>query len=466
MKSFRRSYTDFTNDAGSIIGGIESAEYVSKVEEAIDMAVHALRGEAARRTNVSEDYLKGWLAEQWHAETLKISGLARSRTDVWAKVVGNNRPGEDVYYGDAQASKIAEIKYYKFADDTAKAISRPEYEGCAKIVPGDQRDSVSSVAEKLAHKNQESRPEQAAQYDDTSRTAADHLRVGPASSKPLDHADAKSMANEFKRDGDINPNKYDLNVEGFIEWADVVRQSGEAALHAAALSAALSAAPHIWRTVAEYIDSGDLDPGLLAQSGQSVLFAASSAGLRGGVAAGLTVACKSGALGSALKGISPFAIGMATTMALNAMCYSLEMQQGKITRQEFAHRCLRDTFVLSTGFTAAVIGQCIIPIPVFGALAGNLVGSTLGAVAFEAANNVTLGLCAESGWTFFGLVNQDYVVPEHILRMYGESLFNIGTFCIQTFSNVSFGVGDFKTNYLSFQPLRRGVISCDTIGYT
>lgn len=465
MNQFKKGFEHTLNDVGGVAGTTESTEYISNVETAIDNAVAAIKKEAAHRSNVTEDYLKGWLAEQWHAETLKVSAQARGRNDIWANVQGNNRPGEDVRYGNSTTSKVAEVKYYKSGDDTAKAISRPEYEGSTKIIPSDQKDSVRSAAERLAQKNQESRPAQAAQYEDTARNADDRLRVDNASSKPFDEAQAKQMAKDFKRDGDVDPDKYGLNAESFVEWSDIARKSGEAALHAAALSAALTAAPHIWSILNEYIESGSVNADLLVERGQAVLFSASAAGLRGGVAAGLTAACKSGLLGGSLKRISPSAIGMATTMTINAIGYSLQFQQGVITREEFAHHCLRDTFVLSIGMSGATIGQLLIPIPVLGALAGNLVGSTLGAVAFEGANHVIMGVCVESGWTFFGLVGQDYVVSEDILRFCGYDLFTKQSFQTQSFSVSSFGVQSFRTNSLSFQSVRRGVIKCTTVGY-
>ncbi len=466
MNLFQKGYEHVLKDMGGVSGTFEAAEYVAKVETAIDDAVDALKKEAVHRANVPEHYLKGWLSEQWHTETLKVSGTARGRSDIWASVQGNNRPGEDIHYGDSTTTKVAEVKYHKTGEDTAKAISRPEYAGRTKIIPGDQKDSVHSAAEKLAQKNQDSRPGQAAQYDDTAKHADDRLRVDDATSKPLDEKQAKEMAKDFKRDENIDPDKYGLNSESFVEWSDIARQSGEAALHAAAFSAALAAAPHIWRTIHEYIEAGEFDVKAITERSQSVFWTAGSAGLRGGVAAGLTAACKTGLMGDSLKSISPSAIGMATTMTLNAIGYAIQLQQGKVTRQEFAHHCLRDTFILSSGMFGAAIGQLLIPIPLLGTLAGNLVGSTIGAVAFEGANHVILGICVESGWTLLGVVKQDYVVSDDILRLCGYDLFCSQSFQTKSFSTSSFSVRSFSNNSLSFLPVRRGVISCNTVGYT
>ena len=465
MTEFQKGYARVLDNIGGVAGTFESSEYASKVEASVDEAIAALQREAAHRVNVSEDYLKGWLAEQWHAGTLKASAAARGRSDVWANVPANNSPGDDVRYGDSSFSKVAEVKYYKTAEDTAKAVSRPEYDGRTKVVPADQREDVAEAAARLAEKNRASRPEQAAHYQDTADHAGERIQVGNASSKPLDEKHAKEIAREFKHDGDIEPDRHGLNTESIVEWSDIARQSGEAAFHAAALSAALSAAPHVWGTLQEYLETGVIDPAKLAERGRVVLMNAGTAGLRGGVAAGLTAACKMGLMGEALKGISPSAIGMATTITLNAIDYSIKLQQGRITGREFAHCCLRDSFVLTGAMCGAAVGQVIIPIPLLGALAGNIVGSMLSAVAFQSVNQVVLGVCVDSGWTFFGMVEQDYVVPEDVLRQAGYDLFSSRSFTHESFSTASFTVKSFSVSSLSFTTVRRGVISCCAVGY-
>ena len=464
MDSFEDVYSRVLDNMGGVLGTMESSRYASQVESAVEHALEALQKEAEHRSNVSEDYLKGWLAEQWHAETLKASAAARGRQDVWATVPGNNGPG-DILFGDRAIAREAQVKYYKTGEDTAKAISRPQYEGMEKIVPRDQLDGVKETAERLADKNLLKRPEQAAQYKDTADRASDRLEVDDASSKPLDERQAKEMAREFRKNEGIDPDKYGLNSENFVEWTDIAREAGQAALQAAAMSAALQAAPHIWALTKEYVETGQIDTAKLAQRSQSILFGAGTAGLRGGVAASLTAACRTGLMGEALKGVSPVAIGMATTLTLNAIDNSIKLYQGRITNQEFARACVRDTFVLSTGMLGATVGQIIIPIPMLGALAGNLVGSTLGAVAFEGASQVALGICVESGWTFFGMVDQDYTIPEEVLREAGYDLFCRHSFEAQPFPVANFSVQSFSTTSLAFRTIRRGVIGFDVVGY-
>jgi hypothetical protein len=470
MSEFKKGYIDTLKNMGGIQGTFEGDLYSEQVQKSINDAMNALQNEAIRNQNIDEKFLKGWLAEQWHAETLKTNAKARGRDDIWATVSGNNRTGEDINYGDSEISKTAEVKYNQDAHSTARGISRSEYSHGEKVVPGDQIDEIPMAALKRAEtiisnpKNAEQLKD-VKQLEDTAARAKDHIEVDGVPSKPLDNAQAKKMAEDFKKDGRIEADKYGLNSENFVKWSDVARQAGEAALTAAALSAALSAAPHIWATLKEYIETDKIDLNVLAGRGASILESSAAAGFRGGVAAALTVACKTGLMGDALKSISPTAIGIATTMTINVIGYSLKLQRGIISQQEFTNYCIKDTFILSSAIGGAAIGQMIIPIPMLGALIGNLVGATLGAFAYEGVNEVILGLSVENGWTFFGLVEQNYTVPEDILKQCGYETFSVNSFQLKTFKVNSFNLQSFTTNSLSFTPIRRGVISSNVVGY-
>jgi hypothetical protein len=465
MSIFNKKYEQTLNSIGGTLGTNEGMVYSDNIQVAIEEAVCALQTEANRCTNVEVAYLKGWLAEQWHAETFIVNSKVRSNDNAWARVASSNKTGEDIFYGNDFEIKISEVKYYKNGVNTANAISRPDYISKEKIVPSDQLEAVRESALKKADKIESYRPEQAEHYRDTANRADDRLRIDDVSSKPLDEATAKEMAKDFKKDKNINPDKYGLNSEEFVSWNDIARESGEAAMHAAILSAAISAAPLIWDILNDYVESGSIDINMLTNRGSAILSSSAAAGIRGGIAATLTASCKTGLLGASMKNISPAAIGMATTMTINAIDYSLKLQRGVITQHQFVHYCMKDSFILSSAMVGASVGQLIIPIPLLGALIGNLVGASLGAVAHGGINQSMLGISIENGWTFFGLVKQDYVVSEEVLRQVGYDLITIHKFKVQSFNVNSFEVQSFLPTSFGDAILKRGVIASNTIGY-
>jgi len=465
MSAFADAYYRSSKDFAGVTGALESADFVSEVQVAIDIAVEALAKEAARRTNVAADYVKGNLAEVWHAETLNVSAVAKGQDNVWALALGTNKPGQDVVYGDGAGTSHAELKYYKTGVDTARQLGNPDYSNSQKVVPSDQLAEVVAESKYQAIRNQEIRPEVAAGYQHTADTVSDHIEVENAASKPLSQVDAKGMALEFKRDGSIDPESYDLNTECFVEWSDIFRESGSAALNAAAFSAALTAAPHVYRIISRCVASGELDAAIIREGAGQVLSSATTAGLRGGVAAIITGSCKAGLMGNVLKGVSPSAVGMATAMALNSIENSWRYAHGSLSGKELAFNSSRDAVALMMGAGGAALGQVIIPVPVLGALLGNLVGSTLGSVGATYANDKVLGICVESGWTFWGLVEQSYAVPEDVLQAAGFDLFARQSFALKAFGVASFNAQYFKTDGLQFTLLRRGVVGFNAIGY-
>lgn len=465
MSDFSDAYFRASKDIAGVGGALESAAFVNDVQSAIDAALAAMKIESDRLTNVGVNYVKGNLAEIWHAETLNVAAVAKGNEEVWAEALINCKTGQDVAYGNSSEAYMAELKYYGSAKDTAGALGNPAYVGNQKVVPSDQLEGVIAESQKQAARNQDIRPEVAAAYQDTADAVSDRIEIDGVTSKPLTEGDAKSIASELKRDGEINADKYGLNTEGFIEWSDIFRESGSAALNAAAFSAALTAAPHVYRIIDKCLKTGELDAKIIREGAVHVLSSSSAAGLRGGLAAVITGSCKSGLMGASLKGLSPTAIGMATAMALNSIENSWRYAQGQISAKELAFNSSRDAVALMMGGGGAALGQMLIPVPILGALLGNLVGSTIGAVGVSYANNKVLGICVESGWTFWGLVDQSYVVPEHVLREAGYDLFAPQYFKPELFSVNKFNVQRFQTDRIGITFLRRGVIAFNTVGF-
>lgn len=465
MTEFEKKYKQVLNNAGGVSGTMDGIEFSSSVQDAVDHAIYKLQTESDRLKNVPIDYVKGNLAEQWHAETFNINAAARGRNDIWADVPGNNIAGRDIDFGDANFAYKAELKYYKTADETAKALSRPQYNYSNKIAPSDQIEEVINAADRLGKKNIVNRPDQAANYKHTVENTDKHLNLDNVDSKPLSEPVSKQLSKEMRRDGKVDSDKYNINTESFVKLTDIGRESLEAGMHAAVLSAVLASAPYVWEIAAKYVENGEVDIKTIEDGGLFTINNACHAGLRGAIAAAITSSMKSGLIGESAKNISPLAIGMATTMAINAIKHSIKHQQGKILSQELMHLCMRDAFILAGGYAGAVAGQAVIPVPMLGALIGNIIGSVMGSVLYDGSNQLVLIVCVDSGWTCFGVVKQDYTISEEILNSAGYDIFETQAFTTESFAGESFSPNSFPVNSLSFKPISRGVIGVNVVGY-
>jgi hypothetical protein len=47
---------------------------------------------------------------------------------------------------------------------------------------------------------------------------------------------------------------------------------------------------------------------------------------------------------------------------------------------------------------------------------GTLIGAVLGGLSYKWVNDLEISLCVEKGYTFFGLVKQDYTIPEPLYK--------------------------------------------------
>ena len=82
-----------------------------------------------------------------------------------------------------------------------------------------------------------------------------------------------------------------------------------------------------------------------------------------------------------------------------------------------------------------------------------------------------MSFCTETGITMFGLVEQDYRLPEDIIKDIGIETFEYESFEPDSFDAESFQFDSF--DYDTIQPdnlgikfLRRGVIGVSKVGYT
>lgn len=463
MTEFNHQYRKYFEAWSGGYGSSEGATYIKEIEDAIKSSTKVFQDFMKNNDNKGIDYLKGDMAEYWHAETIKIDSIIKGDKSLYANVPRNRGP-IDVSYGDRGSHFDAQLKYYKSAEDTAKAISDPKFHGLNKVVPTDQLDGVKQHANKMAVRNADIRPDQAQQYEHTAKHVSDQLNVGRSSSNPLSEKEAKQLAKDLK-DDNYDPDKYGLNTQSLVKFSDIARQSGEAALHAVLISTVIKAGPHIYQIFVESMNKGEINLETIQTAGIELVSDATWNGIRAGIASFLTASCKSGLLGEAMSNVSPNVIGAATVVAVNSIKNGILLYKGDISQSEYAERCPRDTVIISFGVLGTTVGQALIPIPILGGLIGNFIGGLMGTVIYQQGSKLILAICIEKGWTFFNFVDQDYTVPEHVLRRAGYQLFETKTFQKESFSKSTFSTVSFHTNSIEVIPLKRGIIGVRKIGY-
>ena len=93
-----------------------------------------------------------------------------------------------------------------------------------------------------------------------------------------------------------------------------------------------------------------------------------------------------------------------------------------------------------------------------------------GSFAYDYGYKKALSFCVDTGFTLFGLVEQDYTLPDDIIKQMGIETFAYETFEVEgftpdTFEFESFAFDTFDPDNLEITFLRRGVIGVSKIGY-
>lgn len=499
--SFQSGYNFFSKSAASISGAFEGADYIGSIEEEIKK----LSDDMSHFTGFQTDsaMLKGDVAEFWHAGTFNIRAAVNSSAHRAAVDRSHDFASTDVstnfgqyyglkYYGRGQASAKAQatsifqrFKEYQASGgkdslekfltdrnyDTDAVLSDPIYSGQLRLIPRDQMLEATAWLERMIKTEATRRPEQVERYRDTLAMLRDRIDDNQGNeSIPLSKQEAERLATLAKQ-GKFSTDDLGLTTEELLSFESIMKDSLKAGVSAAVISLALKVSPEIFKAIDYLIKNGEIDEEQFKKIGFAALSGSSEGFVRGTISSAITTCCKGGLLGEGLKEVSPGLVAMVTVITMTTVKNAYSVARGRMSRTTLTSELIKDLIVSTACYTGGVIGQAVIEIPVLGYLIGSLVGSLVGTFVASTGHSAILSFCAETGITMFGLVEQNYVLPEDIIREIGVATFDYETFNTATFEPDSFSVDTFELE--SFQPdnleikfLRRGVIGVSKVGYT
>lgn len=504
MSSFQDGYSFLEKNIGVLKGADNASLYVSRIENEIETFTKVLNEKGATRVNVGTGQFQGNVAEFWHANTFNINALARESTNR-AFVPESNKLGSiDVstnfgsdyslkYISNPKDSALEQAttiyERYKrlkgtqfdsledFMQKRQMENLNPQlsiYQGQGRIIPTDQLSQAEEYLKKRINKELYNRPEQAAKYQETLAMLDDRVRDGEGTeSIPLSRPDSgklASVAQQGKVDAECLK-QYGLSLEDVVKYEYVFKQALKAGTTAAVITMTLKLAPEILKTISYLIKTGRLKQNQFKSMGLASLSGASQGFARGSIAAGLTTACKAGLCGASLKNVSPNVIGALTVLTMEAIGDAYSVACGKKEGQEMAINLIRNMAVSSSALICGGLTQAaLFMLPSLGFMLGSFIGATLGSFACKVSGSAILSLCVDTGFTMFGLVDQNYELPQEVFDNLGIDSFKIESFNHDVFTPGTFEIDEFHPNEFIFdcfaiKPLRRGVISVSKIGY-
>ena len=513
MHGFREGYEFFEKNAGNFVGNIAGLDYVDAVESEIKKLVNNLNEFEASGAFI--DTLKGDVAEFWHAGTFNINAAinsSKNRVQVdrshdfgSADITGVNFDGKFglKYYKDGASSAFQQSKSIlnRFNEYKARGrndnlelyleerglsvetdLNSPVYSEQFRVIPSDQLQEATIFLERKISEEAVKRPEQVHRYEETLKLLRDKVKDNEGNeSIALSEQEARELAS-LSKEGGVNSEDLHLTTEELIKYTDILKQSYKAGLTAATISMVLRVAPEIWNAVAYLIKNGYVDEKQFRKVGFAALSGAGEGFVRGTVSAAIIASCLSGMFGKSLKKANPSVVGVVTVLVMNSMRSTYKVFPGEMNRSEMVNELIKEMFITTCSFSMGLLGNAYIKIPLpnflsklnkvisLGYMIGSFVGSIAGSVIYSSIYNPVLSFCVDSGFTLFGLVDQDYELPEEVVKEIGIEIFEYEKFEYESFEHEKFDYERFDYEQLNYDKiktifLRRGVIGVNCVGY-
>lgn len=473
----RSAYADY---AANVLQNQQIAAqnlHIQEINAAIDELARSINEHP--HLNLGVEQFKGYVAEEFVSGTFNIEALRKGSKHMAFTLQDNGYGSVDI---GTNFGKSYSLKYANVAEkaENYQAVLNgdthlPKYQGQERLIAPEQVDEAKIWAARRAAKDMYTRPDVAAAHKNT----GEHL-VGVVSdgegvqSKELSIKESKAIAKEAKNGG-FDPEKHDITKDTYLTEVrvDYLNQAVKAGLTAATITAITQLVPELYKAIDYLIKHGEITLNQLKKTGSNVISTSGDAFLRGSIAYGVEMAIQEGIFGEGLKAVNPSVVGVAVTIILGTIKNSLLVAAGKMTSTEMGIQFV-DTLVVSSGYLVSVkiggiIAQALFPeLPGIGFAIGSLLGCSV-AVMYNIGKKKLISFCVDTGFTCFGLVEQNYELPDEVLKELGIDTIKISrakvgrTQIKRTEATTNIGRTSYET--VNITVLRRGVIGVNKIGY-
>lgn len=490
---FAEGFEYYAQNAGAQIAANKAAERIALAEEEIAALAEAIE---ALGTNKSVDFLSGDIAEYLLAHTFNADAIlseSENRATV-PRVTSFASPdivlntGEEFqvkFYADgAKSARAQSVTYQEAANNpsTKAAAERviaqgdvdpnsPIYKGMGRVIPKDQTADAKLFLDRKAAKESATRRANAQRYSETKGKLSEVVEDKKGiKSKSFSRKESKQIARDAK-EGNLNLEDYGISVDQMMKARHILASSLKAGMSAAMIAAVLKAGPLLVSCIEELVATGEIDLDRLQDSGTDLATNSGAAFVTGSISSAIVEAMQSGLLGESAKDLNPSIVASATVVAVNAIRNGVKVAKGEMGNREFADAVVRDTFVSAVALAGGAVGQAALPmVPMIGYLLGSFVGSAVGGITYDAGQSLLMSFAVERGVTFFGIVDQDYELPESTLESLGVEVFEYERFMPDSASIDMFSPDVLRLDPTSVDTYRisfpkRGVIGFGKVGY-
>ena len=461
---------------GADIAARIGREYVSTVEKAIKQLEDNINNH--RYKNLGIGQLQGYMFEEWGAGTFNVDAVAADSTDRASVLHSTLKDSIDIQLDSGEAYSA---KSYATAEKTAKAQGRfnPEsgsasYHDQGRFVPSDQLSDAKATAHHEALKNQLTRSDVSDAYTEAESRLTDTIKNEEGvSSKSVTRKELEDIARKSK-DQKFNAEDHGITVDSAIKTEYLLKQALKVGYTTAAITVVFQLVPEIYKVIDFLIKHGKIDIQQIKRMGTKGISAGAEGFLRGSISSSMLIMCEKGVIGEAFKSINPNVLGTVVALVMQTVKNSILVAAGKMSTQQMGTAFV-DTVVVSGGYLlgahiGGIIGQVLgFELPVVGYLLGSLIGTSL-CVIYNIGKKKLISFCVDTGFTCFGLVEQNYELPDSVLQELGVETIPIPRTQIERIdiprvqTSIT-GINKSEYETIDIRMLRRGVIGVNKIGY-
>ena len=512
--SFNDGFKCVADNFAATLGKEVSDYWIGEMNHQINAMTEAM-SQKAQSGNLDVSKMQGFIAEIWHSDTLNLNSIIHGdspsayapdvNTYGSPDIVTNSQNAGLKYYKNASASLSQQSKshYQNYMELRSKAIREGRsfedfetylkergipledgyksiYSGQVKVIPSDQLDKAIELCNKrIAKALATGDTEKAERLKEVLATLSDTVSDEEGNtSVRLTREQAQKLA-IAARDGEIDKEllkECGIDLKELVKQQDIIREAMHAGASAAAISLMITVTPMIVNGISKLIAEGEISPDDLKRNGITALSATAKGFINGSVTAALIAACRTEKLGENLFRFAESAngtsmIAAAVVLAVGTIESGIYLAVGKINKTEFVTQVSQNVFTTAASVIGGAVLSALLPEGfVFSYMLGSLIGSVIGGFIYKGSEKLLLSYCVHSGFTFFGLVEQNYEVPTELLKELGIKVFEPILFDILRFDKDSFEPMRFYAEPFTYEKmectiLKRGIIEAYSIGY-
>lgn len=517
QSEFRRGVEFYAKEMGAFVGGehtrLTNGEYLSSIQTEIDNLSDAINKYAGNRN----EQLKGFVAEAWHTYTFNIDAAVKRSANRAFQEESNKLGSVDIstdwggdyslkYYKTGVDSAIAQghplewayQKYIHWFPQGASCPTREEfllkrgidpktdmslsmYEGQARLIPSDQiKDAIVALNKRIAKEaNNLDNPDRAKVAERLLQVRdklTSHIESPDgATSANLTEAESRELA-ALAKEGKFDPNRFDITLAKKADLVFLAKNVMNAGLNAAWVSALIKIVPELIVSIKKLLVSGFIDKDDLLRMGKAGAIGAKDGFLRGFFCAAITTATETGLLGETMRvaSMSSGFVPIVSTMVVlvgQSISDGIKYADGEMTDVEYAYNIERCITVAAGSVIGGLSLQAVMPmIPAVSYAIGSMVGSLIGGLVFSVKESVMMSLCVRHGYTVFGLVGQDYTMPDEAREklgfpVYGFDDYKFVEYRFNGYHHIQYNWHEYKWKKMECILLKRGVVACRKVGY-